>query len=1467
MSPSPRPSTARSTTRPTARGRRRPAPRSGEEQHRTWLSLVEITGPFLSLPVLREVWPDLDPVDRPTRERLRREHAAWLQPTVPGAQADAAWITYVLRDLLDWREDLLQPEPDASTDPCPLAALALAVSEQTELLVPSFALRCPETGAPRLLGSVCPAGQSPTGRIPDRTWSATPVDRLARLCRRHEVPLGLVTNGRFWTLLYAPVGRTGVTVTFDAVSWPETAERLVLRAFLSLLGRHRFFAVPEEQTLPPLFARSEHQGEDLTEALGGQVRQAVELLVAAIGRADLRERRAGRPGAGDVDAHEVYRGAVAVMMRIVFLLFAEERHLLPSDNALYARAYSAGRLRAELDDRIDQGSCEEELEHSTGAWHRLRALFTAVHTGIDHPRLHLPAHAGSLFDPALYSWLPDGIDDRTVLHMLHAVQRVRVGTGRLAETRTVSFRSLDVEQIGYVYEGLLSFEGFRADQVVVGLIGKAGQEAEVPLADLEALAAGRPDVASLAAALATRFKDTGLGSARSLERLLRPLSGADRAEAVRKLLAVTGGDLSLAERLLPFHQVIRTDLRDLPVVILPGALYVTDSGYRSSTGTHYTPQDLAREVVEHALAPLVFSPGPLATADERAWKPVPSAAILELKVADIALGSGAFLVAAARYLADRLVEAWVREGDPRAAGYLAPTGEQPRDVDADPVVVEARRQVIEHCLYGVDINPMAVEMAKLSLWLVSMDARRSFAFLDDRLVAGDSLLGLTSVDQLRTLHLEPLRGRMLNGDTLDDWAAGLDPLLAEVAGLRRAIASAPDDTQAPGGTQAPDAAEVPDGIEAAPVTGGADAPGAPGGSPTKSLLLAEARARTATLELAADLVVGAALFGGYRWTGDDADAARKEITDRDGRTLSDGRFGRAAQLVHDLLTRPRSGPGTADGRGPAGRGERPGSDPAEARASDGPGGGEDSAGPRTVRDEWLAVDNPTGADRVPLHWPLVFPEVTAHGGFDAVIGNPPFLGGKKVSGSVGSAYREHLVQGIGRGKRGNADLIAYFVLRAHELLSSAGQTGLIATNTLAQGDTREVGLDQVVADGITIRRAVKSRPWPSRSATLEYCAVWTSRPTPAEQATFVADGAVVRGITSGLVPATRATGTPQRLAANAGLGFQGSNVLGLGFTMDPETAQDLLARDPRNREVLFPYLNGKDLNTRFDFSASRFIVNFSDRSLSEAMKYSDPLWWVRERVKPQRDLLPDYKSRVRDKWWQYEHQAKPLYAAVSGLERVLVLARHSKTVMPVLVPTGQVYSEANVVFATQDPAMLAVLSSAPHYWWARSRGSSLETRLRYTPTDVFETFPLPTLTEDLRSAGDRLDTVRREIMLRRQCGLTALYNQVFDPGTDDLDAAALRELHREIDTAAVRAHGWDDLVDQGLDHGFHPVGRELRWTVGPAVSTEILDRLLEENQKRHAAQARAEGSAPASRRRGRRQARTLTGDPDEGQLF
>jgi hypothetical protein len=248
------------------------------------------------------------------------------------------------------------------------------------------------------------------------------------------------------------------------------------------------------------------------------------------------------------------------------------------------------------------------------------------------------------------------------------------------------------------------------------------------------------------------------------------------------------------------------------------------------------------------------------------------------------------------------------------------------------------------------------------------------------------------------------------------------------------------------------------------------------------------------------------------------------------------------------------------------------------------------------------------------------------------------------------------------------------------------------------------------------------------------------------------------------------------------------------------------------------------------------VINFHDWSQERAAGYPVPYAQVRELVKPERDRNND--RRRRELWWRFTRAAPELYHAIAGLERVVVITLVSRTVMPALVPTGQVFAHALGVFATDDTATLALLSSAPHYWWAVARASSMKADLRYTPSDVFETFPLPTLTPAMRALGDALDTHRRDVMAARTSGLTKTYNLVFDPTVTDADIVELRRIHREIDLATVAAYGWDDLLDQ-LDHGFHPAGRDLRYTIGPAAQREILDRLLELNHERYAAEVRA----------------------------
>lgn len=1307
------------------RTKQRPPPVDGRQQHKDWLSLVELTGPFLSLPVLVRVWPTLDPLDVGQRDRLRQEHSAWQRDP-----SDArAWIRFVLRELLKWGDALLDDSlPDDWITHVP---------EHEATIRPSFALTDPESGEPRLFGLVLPPGQAPGARLPGEAWVASPVDRLAVLCRKRNVPLGLVTDGRWWALVWAPAGVT-TSVLFDSATWADAADRDVVRAFVSLLCRKRFLSVPDTDTLPALLTASLDVQEETTEALGVQVRRAVELLVEAFGRLDVKTRETGTAGLSDVDARTVYRASVTVMMRVVFLLFAEERRLLPADNELYLRSYSVGRLCTELENRRDTDS-EEALEYSTAAWHRLLALSNALNSGVDHLRLTLPAYDGPLFDPTRYPWFNRfAVDDRTVLHMLLAVQYVETGTGRNRERRRLSFRALDVEDIGYVYEGLMSFEGFRAIGPVLGLIGKQGLEAEVELAEMEKLA-DRRSTAQLAELLVKKFKSSKIGTLGALAQKLAPLSELDRVEAKRRLLAATDNNHEVAERALPFYGILRTDLRGLPMVINDGGLYVTES--HAYTGAHYTPRFLAEKVVEGALEPLVYSPGPLQTDDTSKWKLKSSKEILGLRVADITMGSGAFLVAACRYLAMMLVKAWTEEGAlPELSSVTGVI-----DAESDPLILKARQKIIEHCLYGVDINPMSVDvaMAKLSLWLVSTGKSGPFTFLEDKFVVGDSLLGITSLDQLEYLHLNPKRGKEIHESSLFDLTASARAAVAEIAEIRRVLVEAKDHE-------------------------------------TRARLWEKAKHLIQQAKPLADLTVGAALA---------------HASNPDKGSL------RAADLLR--------------------------------RTSDRVPGAEDTA--RGQAEAWLNTDLPEGAqDRKPAHWPLEFADVFQDkgSGFDAVIGNPPFLGGSKISGACGGVYKSYLVHIVAGGRAGNSDLVGYFVLRAHDLLSSVGQTGLLATNSLAQGVTRRVSLDFVISSGCTIRMSIKSEQWPSKSAELRYCAVWSSRYRIHDGVPCIADGQLVGRIGSDLDVADDNDRKPFPLKENEGLCSEGVKITGIGFTLDRSDAVKLIERDSRNGDVLRPFLSGDDVNNRSDLASERWVIDFRDWPEERAAGYIDCYQRVVELVRPERLRL---KAKLdREYWWRFTRRRPRMVSVLQKLSRCLVLTRHSKSVMPVFVPADQVLSDALTVFVSADAAWLALLSSAVHYKWAVKYGSSIKGDLRYTPTAVFETLPRPKLTENLLELGERLDGVRRQLMLERRAGITATYNRVHDSDCQDEAIVELRQIHKEIDYAVVRAYGWLDLVESGLDHDFHQTREGVRYTVGPMVWQKILDRLLEENLRRYA---------------------------------
>ncbi len=264
---------------------------------------------------------------------------------------------------------------------------------------------------------------------------------------------------------------------------------------------------------------------------------------------------------------------------------------------------------------------------------------------------------------------------------------------------------------------------------------------------------------------------------------------------------------------------------------------------------------------------------------------------------------------------------------------------------------------------------------------------------------------------------------------------------------------------------------------------------------------------------------------------------------------------------------------------------------------------------------------------------------------------------------------------------------------------------------------------------------------------------------------------------------------PERLQANAGKSFVGSYALGMGFTFDDTDTKGvaspiaemhrLIAKAPRNAERIFPYIGGEEVNDSPTHAHHRYVINFGEMTEQEARKWPDLMRIVEEKVKPDRDQLGDNSSARprKEKWWLYGRYTPGLFGAIRDLERVLVICRHQPHWGLAFLQSGSVYSEATIIITSQSDAVFSALQSRPHELWARFFGSSLEDRLRYTPSDCFETFPFPPNFENnptFEATGNVYYEFRANLMAGNNEGLTKTYNRFHDPDERSPDILKLR---------------------------------------------------------------------------------------------
>ncbi|MEY1660852.1 DNA methyltransferase [Isoalcanivorax beigongshangi] len=1312
---------------------------SAPSVHDDWLSLIEISGPFLAVPVLKEAFPQgLEELDGIKRKRLRQAYEEWREALeledAQFADLHAAWIDEVLSRGLELDEDG-KGDVLKRADWC-AANLQASLPEHGVTLSPDFAVIDEQrANKPLLLIQTYAQDVDLDTTLKQDGWAATPADRMVQLCRSLGCRLGLVTNGERWMLVDAPVGAVTTFASWYARIWSQ--EPITLQAFVHLLGIRRFF-VDEAEQLPALFDRSLKFQDEVTDALGEQVRRAVEVLIQTLDKAD-QDRN--RELLHDVKEPELYEAALTVMMRLVFLLSAEERGLLLMGDERYEANYALSTLRMQL-----RKESEEILERRWDAWSRLLAIFRAVFGGIEHENLRLPALGGSLFDPDRFPFLegrakgsnwrtdaatPLPIDNRTVLLLLEAIQQF--------QGRTLSYRALDVEQIGYVYEGLLERTVKRTDEVTLEL--DATKSAKTPWIKLAELDSARLDgAARLAELLQER---SGSSASRVRNNLAKPVDDtlADR------LLTACQGDTKLRDRVKPYAHLLRTDPWGYPLVYPAGAFIVTTGSDRRETGTHYTPKSLTEAIVAETLTPVAYV-GPAEGTPREQWTLKSPSELLDLKICDPAMGSGAFLVQACRWLSDRLVEAWSQveatgktvsvDGEVLDAGVAKEP--LPRDSEARTVI--ARRLIAERCLYGVDLNPLAVELAKLSIWLVTLAKGRPFGFLDHNLRCGDSLLGIHRLAQLTELSMKPGgKGQQrLFGQNIES-------AVREAIELRQQLREMPIrdirdvEAMAQLNTDARRRLEVPESI--------ADA------------FIAEVFASNSSGATLENVLASLTIKAG-------------QVVDGNWEVLAAMHRRSVALLTTDLPN-----------------------------------------------------DKPV---RLPFHWPLEFPEVFSgpRVGFDAAIGNPPFLGGLRITETSGAAYGDYLAHAFSGNNK--VDLCAFFFKRIFSLLSPLAAMGLLATNTISQGVTRKHGLSDLITSGASVFAARPNFQWPGNASV--FVAMINIFNGPWAGRRFI-DGQPVEFINDLLVESSGSEEAPRKLSKNAGLCFQGSNPLGEGFFIDEARAKQLIAINAKNADVVKPVLGGKELNQLIDLDFSRWIIDFGEMNLDQVKNYRAPYDHVLIHVKPDRETKDGVKyPRMVYEWWKFWHSRNALYDGIKKkkLKKILVRARVSDYHIIEYLPSNIVYTEQLAVFLLQDWSDFSALQSSFHDVWARRYASSLGNGMRYIPGDCFETFPMPIPTESLAKAGETYWNARAELSKKNRTGLYEIYKQFHNPDCTQPEIAKIRALHQEIDNLLLNSYGFSSI---DLEHGFHNVAQsgteKIRFTMSPKARSFVIQSLIQLN--------------------------------------
>lgn len=1112
-----------------------------------------------------------------------------------------------------------------------------------------------------------------------KKWEATPQQKFERLLKESENPVGILWNGVCLRLIYAPRGESSGHITFPLEPMISVDGRPMIGALEMLLGPDRLFEGGSSNLrLRNLMELSRKEQNEVSNRLSEQVLDALWLLVRGLDDAEGQETLLNKTILDDLpekDPSHIYGGLITVLLRLVFLLYSEDEELMPKDS-LYVENYSVSGLAAKL--RRDRTHFQGAMSGRRGAWGSLLSLFRVVFDGGGPYEDYLPARHGELFDPDAYPFLEGrkkgtSYKDEAITSLPpisdDVVERV-LNKLLLLDGQILSYRSLDVEQIGSVYESIMGFTIEKTKAFSIGIIY-------------------RPPRQKINLTIVINAEDLISQDSSKREKWLK-----DEYKVDFKLSPKIKSNLKKACDMKQLCDAFDNKLSSyIPRGLNKNSLILQPTSERKRSGSHYTPRILSEPIVEDAFRPWLekfdYSPS--------------EKEILSLKVCDPAMGSGAFLVAACRFMANYLVASWSRDGFPQ---------EFDNTIDKD---IYARRLIAQNCLYGVDKNPFAVSLAKLSLWLITLSKDLPFTFVDHSLKCGDSIVGF-SVKEIQS-SIKELQLPLISFEN-----QFLDSLSIE-----RKYNFSKDNR---------------DDIS----------------YDFKKKLLEEQFMASDQIRIAGDLMV-AAFFEAK---------TKKERFQKQQSYLS-----LLANNSEDKVIKNEA---------------------------------------NKIRQNLFAHENGIN----PFHWDLEFPEVFVKGGdgFDIFIGNPPFAGKNTIS----EGHRNGIIdwfKKIHLQTHGNSDLVAHFFRRCFNLLKKDGSFGLIATNTISEGDTRNTGLKWICLNGGNIYSAQKRLKWPGVASVIVSVVHLLKGDINFDKKL---DGKKVDNITAFLL-SNGSHEDPYKLVENANKSFIGSYVLGMGFTFDDSGESDiytpgtplpinfmklLIGKNQSNSEVIFPYLGGDAVNSNTEESSCRYVINFKQRCEKECREnWPEIMEILEKKVKGTR------ASHSTAPWWQFERLRGELYKQIEekpDLDKVLVSTRVQSNWQIAFTEPNQVFSDSLVVFPFSGFEWFSILQSSIHEIWARHCSSTLGYALRYTPSDCFETFPFPvgfSSRNDFYQQNNQLKMIKvsgkeyyefRSIVMKEEnIGLTELFNRLNSPMNSNNNISKLRNLHSQNDKNIIDLYGWNDI--------------------------------------------------------------------------